>query len=413
MGIDLNTFISTTAADGYAPGKPASFRGVPFAVVDTKDTRGRVAIIHEFPLKDNVLPEDMGRAKRSIGLTGFIVGKDYARKRDALMKACEEEGPGTLIHPYLGIMNVVLISPVEFSQSASSRGLVTFSLAFVEVPMEEPKGYGLFEPALALLAKAAAIVEACVNLDIGFFLKPVVPLALQAAVDFVTNVTSVLTDIYGAAAYLLPKLATTVDTFRNHIAKTGDSISAYLAPLFLDRDYTDDSPAALNDAKRLLALAMDYPNPVMPDGLGTSRYQITHNRIAIAAFCREMATISGLAALAQVIPESTAQAAVLRKQAMATQDFALENATSDTLFVALAKLGNHALRSLADAAKTAPEIKVLKIPARAPALALAWRAMPGLKDAEAAADAIAARNNIKHPGFVAPGDVEYLAARDA
>ena len=46
--------------DFYANLRPASFRGVPFKVMDSDDGRGRATVIHEFPMRDQVYVEDLG-----------------------------------------------------------------------------------------------------------------------------------------------------------------------------------------------------------------------------------------------------------------------------------------------------------------------------------------------------------------
>ncbi|EBI9896924.1 hypothetical protein G6094_002468 [Salmonella enterica] len=92
---------------------PASFRGVPFAVTGGESLFGRRQAIHEYPMRDRVWVEDLGRGTRRITLQGFIVhgsriysAGDVLTQRDALVAACETKGPGTLVHPTLGELKV-------------------------------------------------------------------------------------------------------------------------------------------------------------------------------------------------------------------------------------------------------------------------------------------------------------------
>ena len=98
--------------------QPASFRGVPFEVEASGITVGRRTVVHEYPQRDRPYVEDMGRATRNITLQCFVVGSDYLEQAQALMHELEEPGPGTLIHPWLGEMEVTItsVSELQFDQ---------------------------------------------------------------------------------------------------------------------------------------------------------------------------------------------------------------------------------------------------------------------------------------------------------
>jgi len=88
--------------------RPASFRGVPFAVVDAGLAAGRRVEVHTYPKRDKPWVEDLGRATREIDITAVVVGSDYVARANALLAAFEQPGPGTLVHPWLGTMQVSL-----------------------------------------------------------------------------------------------------------------------------------------------------------------------------------------------------------------------------------------------------------------------------------------------------------------
>lgn len=98
--------------------QPASFRGVPFEVEASGITVGRRTVVHEYPQRDRPYVEDMGRATRNITLQCFVVGSDYLEQAQALMHELEEPGPGTLVHPWLGEMEVTItsVSELQFDQ---------------------------------------------------------------------------------------------------------------------------------------------------------------------------------------------------------------------------------------------------------------------------------------------------------
>lgn len=106
---------------------PASFRGVPFGILSDQFETGRRTARHEFPGRDKPYIEDLGRRARTFAIEAFVVGDDYIQRRDSLLSALEEKGPGKLIHPYYGEM-MVQIESVSVQHSATEGGMATFSI---------------------------------------------------------------------------------------------------------------------------------------------------------------------------------------------------------------------------------------------------------------------------------------------
>jgi prophage DNA circulation protein len=89
--------------------QPGSWRGCGF-VLDAGDTvAGRRVAIHEYPYRDDAWAEDLGKLPRRFSIQAFMVGDDVYQQRDAMIAACEQAGPGTLIHPTLGSIQCVLM----------------------------------------------------------------------------------------------------------------------------------------------------------------------------------------------------------------------------------------------------------------------------------------------------------------
>lgn len=112
--------------------QPASFRGVPFEVENDSSPAGRKTQTHEFVQRDQPFVEDLGRVTREFKLTAFVGGADCFQKRDALLAALDKPGPGELVHPWLGKLNVTAGEGCEYSHDRSEGGLVRFSLVFIE-----------------------------------------------------------------------------------------------------------------------------------------------------------------------------------------------------------------------------------------------------------------------------------------
>lgn len=119
---------------------PASFRGVPFAVESGDGVFGRRQAVHEYPYRDSVWVEDMGRSTRRIHLTGFIVQSsrvysagDVMSQRDALIAAAETAGSGTLVHPTLGELTVsVMEGGLRIHEHKDEARMFRFTLTMVE-----------------------------------------------------------------------------------------------------------------------------------------------------------------------------------------------------------------------------------------------------------------------------------------
>lgn len=111
----------------------AEFRGVPFHVSAADTMVGRRTVVHEFPMRELPFPEDMGKKASEFVVEGFLIGDDYLQQKDDLILALIAPGPGTLVHPSLGTLQVSLAQPGKLRESfIDRRGMVTFSLTFVE-----------------------------------------------------------------------------------------------------------------------------------------------------------------------------------------------------------------------------------------------------------------------------------------
>ncbi len=96
--------------------RPASFRGVGFHVEDRDLSGGRRIKNHEYPKRDINFPEDMGLKTRELSPSAYLIGDDYASRRDQLVAALEREGPGSYVDHWGRSQRVVVL---DFSLSES------------------------------------------------------------------------------------------------------------------------------------------------------------------------------------------------------------------------------------------------------------------------------------------------------
>lgn len=84
-----------------------SFRGVGFAHVAGDDEPGRRIQAFLFPGQDVVSYQDLGLLDNDIIVKGILAGDDFVAQADALRAAFWTPGPGTLVSPWLGTLQVV------------------------------------------------------------------------------------------------------------------------------------------------------------------------------------------------------------------------------------------------------------------------------------------------------------------
>lgn len=97
---------------GWSAGlQQATWRGVPFVCSTDSVDAGRMVAVHEYPYRESqpAWPEDTGRMPRRFPLTGYLVGDDVLVQRETMLRAVETPGPGTLVHPSFGAMQVSVL----------------------------------------------------------------------------------------------------------------------------------------------------------------------------------------------------------------------------------------------------------------------------------------------------------------
>ncbi len=115
---------------------PASFRGVEFHVELSTRASGRRTVVHEYPKRDLPYSEDMGRHAIRYAVTGYLIHGDFrlpdvTQQRIRLYQALEQEDAGTLMHPSLGPM-LVMVERYSMTESKQKGGYFEFDMQFVE-----------------------------------------------------------------------------------------------------------------------------------------------------------------------------------------------------------------------------------------------------------------------------------------
>jgi len=140
MSLFTNLFSKKRTGD---PGGPdwttgymeASFRGVPFHIESSSYSTGRRNVKHVYPRQDIVDHEDLGQDDKVFSLGAYVLGDDYYNQRNRLEDALDLGGSGVLVHPYRGVLTVVVDSYTINERTSKGRFAdirITFSLQAVD-----------------------------------------------------------------------------------------------------------------------------------------------------------------------------------------------------------------------------------------------------------------------------------------
>ena len=108
---------------------PASFRGVGFFLDDADLEVGRRTAVIRYPGNDRHRVRDLALNPRSISVNAYVIGDDYQDDRDELLAALEEPGPGTLVHPFYGRIQVTITGPARCSEAKGELGCARISFS--------------------------------------------------------------------------------------------------------------------------------------------------------------------------------------------------------------------------------------------------------------------------------------------
>ncbi len=119
---------------------PASFRGIKFLIEQATVPVGRKGQLHEYPQRDEPFFESLGKQSQIHKVSAFVIGDDCFERRDKLLEALEKEGPGELVHPWLGRMQVN-VGECDLSHSRPEGGMARLELTFYpSKPRKFPTG---------------------------------------------------------------------------------------------------------------------------------------------------------------------------------------------------------------------------------------------------------------------------------
>lgn len=138
--------------------RPASLGGIAIHTDDRKLAGGRRIRNHEFPKRDDNLPEDMGRRTRHFTLEAYVIGDDYMARRDALIARCEKGGPMGYVDHW-GRSQQVACDTYEVTEMSAEGRYAKIALKLVNA--------GASNGLVATIAAGAQLVGAAAALSVA------------------------------------------------------------------------------------------------------------------------------------------------------------------------------------------------------------------------------------------------------
>ena len=385
--------------DGYREG---SFRDVPFKTQSHELKGGRRKVKREFAKRDQGNSEDLGKKLQDFTLEIFVLGDNYFEERDALIEALETQGPGRLVHPYLGTISVqagiyamsetvgegrMARFTVEFSESGQvifPEGIISDIAAVIGRVDEESQN--VFEQAFDIANQAAQVVQAGAD-------------GIDTVVDFMEDAVKKVTGPIANLTFAIRNIKASVDD----LIQTPGILAARLSDMF--GTLLDELSSDPDTASRILgqfATVDDEFVPVIGDTPSNVKQQ--GNQDATINIAKELALAGNAQAAIDIAFLSTNAALEKQREIVSGLDIQSDQTTDDELFQAIKDLQTALTRDLPQTGIT--ELIEITPSQTIPALVIAYAEFEDLDKENEIID----ENAIDHPGFVPGGDLIKVSA---
>lgn len=367
--------------------QPGSFRGVPFLTEAHDAQGGRRLAVHEYPFRDDAFAEDLGRRAREFAIECYILGSDYFPDRDRLLNALEAPGPGVLVHPYRGRLDVAV---VDYRQAESTRegGIARFLVRFLETT--DPR-YPLPQadtPAAVESAAERARLAVLADFEKVFDVAKQAEFFVDAVEAEIARIVDTSRDLSFSIAGLIRTPADLALAIYGGVRDVADALG--------------EPARALKSYQALFNAGSDAePVPLTTTG----RRRQAENQAAAHAIFRRAAVIEAAIASARSSYDALSDAQTAERAVTTgidAQQEAIDPAgrpVSDEVYLELAGLRESVVADLRARGSKLPRIAYFTSPATQPALVLTHRLYAdATRDSE-----LIERNRIRHPGFVPGG----------
>lgn len=382
----------------------ASFRNVKFQVEVDDLAAGRRVQVHEYPQRDKPYTEDLGKATRKISITAFVIGDNYIADRDALLAALEEAGPGTLIHPWYGSLQVVVDGECRVSHSNREGGMARFALSFVEAgELAYPKS-GVATQSAVRLSADNFLGKLSSNFAESFSIDGAPDWSIAGSVGTLTR-----------GLYMFQSLAAKGRGFAvNPSGILGNVDALFGNPLLLANNvinlfsgfstsYTSNADLN-NNFTTLTGYAQAMPSTVPGMGATPARRQQSTNDAALETLMRG-AALGNAAAVSSLMPLPEYDDAQAQRNTLTALLDTESLSASDAVFDSITDLRVKTYQDMTERGKGAARMRTVTVPEVRPSLVLAY----DLYEDAGRESEIVARNRVTHPLFVPAEPIKVLS----
>lgn len=382
--------------------RKASFRGVQFFVESHELQGGRRGVQHEYVQRDKPFSEDTGRKGREFSFDAYVLGDNYFSLRDALIVALEKEGPGELVHPYLGRHSVQSFA-FRLRETQRDGRMAVFTLNFVESGASEFPSASVDNRGI-LNSKTESLLDKIEKEFAKVFSVADKP---QYVVDSaVTKINSVGDAINKAVDYVGKQEQKIAEAQRRIETLKNKAVDLVHTPEKLARQITDAIRgvvfAAENARDKVVSLGKMFgfgsDDKAIPTTTST-RVQEDKNRAALNQITQVSAIALSSDAAADIPFESTEDARLVRSDLVENLEVQQEVTTDDETFQAMQDVKTELIRGVPPPEEQLPTIGEVVLQQATPALVMTY----DLYQNPLYEQDIIDRNEVPHPGFVPGG----------
>jgi len=377
--------------------RQAKFRTAEFFVPSAENSGGRRGVVHEFPKQDLPFVEDMGRKARSFNLEAYVLGDDYFTARNNLITALETEGPGKLVHPYLGTLDVFCTN-YSFRETFTETRIARFTLTFVESGILKFPNAVVDTTADVASKKLTALGKVKAALAKVYSIASVPYSISQNAIATIDTGLSLIDDA--------KKSVSAVSAFRRDIDNMrGKIIQLAYDVVDLAQEFADAMTFGTNEADEFAATASNARDQLRElrtmfsfepdDTLGEG-----DPSVLFADFIQQNAVINALGVMSIIEYDSLDEAVEFRTIVYNKLEEILLKIDDDDLYIALVDLQTSVSRDIDNRARELPRLASLSLNASLPAFVVSHDLYGTIDEEQDLID----RNKIAHPLFT-PGGV--------
>lgn len=243
----------------------ASFKGVEFdAVLSASTRRAKRYRSVQYPNRPGGTVWDGARKPVTIEITAFFQGPGFKQRLQSLVKACDQIGPGTLVHPIYGEI-WCLCTDYNDDGRGDPPDHLSLSLQFIEVSQDA----NAWHTVIQVLSPGARAESLATDMDTA--------LGYSGDESF-TFYSSAFMDVLGGAELTVQGMETALAAATQGVIALSDGVDVTTTPLYYD---------FVADAHRLASLLIEAAD-LQAGGLATLKTYLVQREMTlldVAAEC--------------------------------------------------------------------------------------------------------------------------------